>query len=189
MADGVEFKLVGVEQLIATLNDVTYETKRKGGRAALRRAAVVVRDSAAANAKRLDDSATAEDISKNVVVRWSGRHFRRTGDPAFRVGVLGGARANITDQARKKTERRRKRLGQTSLGDLGEIAGAGKGNPGGDTWYWRLLEFGTEKIEAQAPMRKAMEDNIDRATSTFIDEYQKALDRAIKRAEKRGTTA
>lgn len=189
MTDGISFTLAGVEQLVATINEVSYDTKRKGGRAALRRAAVVVRDAAAANARQLDDPATAEEISKNIVVRWSGRHFKRTGDPAFRVGVLGGARANITDQARKKTERRRKRLGQTSLDDLGEIAGAGKGNPGGDTWYWRLLEFGTEKIEAKSPMRKAMEDNIDRATSTFITEYQKALDRAIKRAAKRGTTA
>lgn len=189
MADGVEFKLTGVEQLVATLNDVTYETKRKGGRAALRRAAMVVRDAATASAKQLDDPATAEEISKNIAVRWNGRHFKRTGDPAFRVGVLGGARANITDQARKKTERRRKRLGQTSLDDLGEIAGAGKGNPGGDTYYWRFVEFGTEKHRAQPFMRPALERNISKATDAFVTEYQKSLDRAIKRAEKRGTIA
>lgn len=189
MADGIEFKLTGIEQLVATLNDVTYETRRKGGRAALRKAAMVVRDAAAANAKRIDDPATAEDISKNIAVRWNGRQFRRTGDPAFRVGVLGGARATLTDAARAKSARRRQRLGQKSLGELGEIAGAGKGNPGGDTYYWRFIEFGTERSRAQPFMRPALENNIDAATNTFIAEYQKALDRAIKRAQKQGVKA
>lgn len=189
MADGIDFKLTGIEQLVATMNDVQYETKRKGGRFALRKAAVVVKDAAAANAKQLDDPATAEEISKNIAVRWNGRVFKRTGDPSFRVGVLGGARAVLTDRARKKTERRRKRLGQTSLDDLGEIAGAGKGNPGGDTFYWRFLEFGTERSRARPFMRPAVDQAGQRAVNTFITEYQKALDRAIRRSQRQGTQA
>lgn len=205
MADGIEFSLTGVDELISTLNGVTYETKRKGGRAALRKAAQVVRDAARANAKRIDDPTTGESIAKNIVERWNGRHFRRTGDPAFRVGVLGGARqyANTKENVRKG------RAGKTyaTSGD--------KGNPGGDTWYWRHIEFGRGEVRpkkngsgvlanqesgeffgkhsaptrAQPFMRSALAENIDKATDVFVAEYQKALDRAISRAAKKGTTA
>lgn len=179
MADGIQFSLTGVDELIATLNAVTYDTKRKGGRAALRKAAQVVRDAARRNAEALDDPNTNRKISANIVERWNGRHFKRTGDPAFRVGVLGGARqyANTRENVRKG------RAGETYA------TGGDKGNPGGDTWYWRLQEFGTENHRAQPFMRPALESSAGPAIDAFVREYEKALDRAIKRAAKKGTTA
>lgn len=163
MADGIRFSLTGVDNLIATLQNVTYETKRKGGRAALRKAAQVVRDAAKRNAAGLDDPTTGRQISANIVERWNGRHFKRTGDPAFRVGVQHGAVIRE------------------------------KGNPdtgsNGPTPHWRLLELGTEKMPAQPFMRPGLADNIGLATDTFVREYDKSLDRAIKRAAKKGTTA
>lgn len=189
MADGIQFSIEGMDELIPKLEGITYETKYKGGRAALRKAAQVVREAARANALRIDDPETSEVIAKNIVERWNGRVFRRQGDLAFRVGVLGGARAVLTDRARRKSARRRERLGQSSLGSLGEIAGSGKANPGGDTWYWRFLEFGTERARAQPFLRPALEQNILAATDTFVREYDKALDRAIKKAAKTGTKA
>lgn len=163
MADGIQFSLTGVDELIATLNAVTYDTKRKGGRAALRKAAQVVRDAARRNAAGLDDLGTGRQISANIAERWNGRHFKRTGDPAFRVGVLHGA----------------------------VIREKGNPDPGtnGPTPHWRLLEFGTEKMRAQPFMRPALENNIALATDTFVQEYEKSLARAIKRAAKKGTTA
>lgn len=179
MADGIDFKLTGIDQLVATMNDVQYETKRKGGRFALRKAAQVIRDQARSNAEKIDDPRSPENISLNIVERWSGRRFRRTGDLMFRVGVLGGARlyANTRENVRK--------------GRAGQIysTGGSSGNPGGDTFYWRFVEFGTERSRANPFMRPAADQAGQRAVSTFITEYQKALDRAIRRAQRQGTQA
>jgi len=167
MADTIQFKIEGMESLIAKLEGITYDLKRKGGRAALRKAAQVVQKAAQEKATSyIDDPKTANDISKNIVLRWATKRFQRNGDLGFRVGVLGGAKgyAKVT----------------------GEFRGKGKENPGGDTWYWRHQEFGTEKQEARPFMRPALEANIDMATNTFLMEYSRSIDRAIKRASKSG---
>src|SRR5690554_8071506 len=130
MADGIQFSLTGLDGLLGKLESVKYETKRKGGRAALRKAAQVVRAAAEANAKRIDDPKTAAEISKNIALRWNGRLFKRTGDLGFRVGVLGGARI---PKSKPK--------------------GSDPGGPGGDTRYWAFVEFGTEDTRAQPFMR------------------------------------
>ena len=182
MPDSVEFKLEGFDQLKAKLNSLEQDVKKKGGRFALRKAANIVADSVKQNARGIDDPGTEEKIADNVAIRWSGRRFKRTGDLMFRVGILGGARA--TGKAKRKTERRRARLGQTSLADLGEIEGRGKDNPGGDTFYWRFVEFGTEKTPARPFLRPALERNVTKATNEFVKQYGKSIDRAIKRAAK-----
>lgn len=166
MADGIQFSLTGLDSLLGKLESVKYETKRKGGRAALRRAAQVVRAAAEANAKRIDDPETVAEISKNIALRWNGRLFKRTGDLGFRVGVLGGARI---PKSKPK--------------------GSDPGGPGGDTRYWAFVEFGTEDARAQPFMRPALEDSVDQVASTFVSEFEKAIDRAIKRAAKKGATA
>lgn len=174
MADGFDFKIEGAEALQRRLKGVTEDMQFKGGRFALRKAANLVRDAAKENASRLDDPQTAENISENIAVRWSSRTFRRTGNLAFRVGVLGGARqyANTRENVRKG------RAGKTFL-----TAGS-KGNPGGDTWYWRLLEFGTEKMPAQPFMRPALSRNAQRATDEFVTQYNRALDRYLRKQRK-----
>jgi HK97 gp10 family phage protein len=80
---------------------------------------------------------------------------------------LGGARQ--TSQAYK---------------DLGIYKGKGKGNPGGDTFYWRFLEFGTEHSEAKPFLRRALEDNSQKATNEFISQWDKSIDRVLKKAAK-----
>ena len=47
-----------------------------------------------------------------------------------------------------------------------------------------LVEFGTEHSRAQPFMRPALSQNIGAATDEFIKQYDKALDRAIKKAAK-----
>lgn len=163
MADGVEFSLTGVDELVATLREVTYETKRKGGRTALRKAAQLIRDKAKANWLRVDDEETARSIAANVVERWNGRLNKQTGDLGFRVGVLHGSVIRE------------------------------RGNPdqgaNGPTPHWRLLEFGTEKMRAQPAMRPALGNNIGEAINVFATEYEKALARAIRRANRQGRRA
>lgn len=151
----VSMDMTGLDAVLAKLETVEYDVRYKGGRFALRKAASVVRDAVIAGALRLDDAATPESIAKNVAIRWSSKTFRRTGDLAFRVGILGGARAQ-------------------------EQGGAPA--PGGHTFYFRFLEFGTQNMAARPFIRQALSANAQKATTTFIQEYEKALDRAIRRA-------
>lgn len=164
----VSFQLTGIESLLAKLNEITYDVKRKGGRSSLRKAAMLVAKAAQSNiiSQQIDDPKTPRDIGKNITVRWSPRRFKNSGDLGFRIGVLGGAKRPAIA--------------------AGEFKGAGKSNPGGDTWYWRFQEFGSEKNRARPFMRPALEKNTDKATNVFILEYGKAIDRAIKRASKMG---
>ena len=91
MADGVEYTLTGVDELMGKLESISDDMKRKGGRAALRKAANVIANRAKANAQRLDDPETGRSIADNIAVRWNGREFKRNGNLAFRIGVLHGA--------------------------------------------------------------------------------------------------
>lgn len=162
MASNVELK--GLDELLAKFAALQYDAKYKGGRSALRKAANSVVAKARANAAKVDNPKTTENISKNVTTRWNGRLYKSTGNLGFRVGILGGARGHAKAS--------------------GEFAGAGKANPGGDTFYWRYLEFGTEKMRAQPFLRKALMDHLQETTDVFSSEYKKAIDRAIKRSGK-----
>lgn len=161
MADTIEFSLIGLGSLLGKLDSVKQDVKLKGGRFALRKAAQLIAEKAKAGAGRIDDPETAEKIAANIAVRWNGRLFRRTGDLGFRVGVLGGAGGNAKSESFS-------------------------GLPGGDTRHWRLIEFGTKYVPANPFMRSALADNIAAATSTFISEYEKAIDRAVRRADRKG---
>lgn len=183
MADSFQFQLQGIDPLLEKFKILKDDIKLKGGRFALRKAANLVADQLRANAKSIDDPSTAEQIAKNVTVRFGSKRFKSTGDLMFRVGILGGARSQTREALRAR--KRRSIAGIASLSELGEIAGAGSGNPGGDTFYWRFVEFGTEKTAARPFVRPALENSIDKATNEFISQYDKALARAIKRAKKK----
>ncbi|AYZ19601.1 MULTISPECIES: HK97-gp10 family putative phage morphogenesis protein [Klebsiella] len=158
MADGVEYKLTGVDELLGKLDSITDDMKRKGGRAALRKAANVIANRAKANARRLDDPETGRSIADNIAVRWNGREFKRNGNLGFRIGVLHGAVLKRHPDKAKNAP----------------------------TPHWRLLEFGTENIRAQPIMRPAAENGAEEAMNTFVEEYGKSIDRAIARAAKKG---
>ena len=170
MSIEIGVSVTGLPELVAKLDGLKEETQRKGGRFAMRKAAQVIRDQARKNAEALNDPETPESIAKNIVERFSPRRFKRSGDLLFRIGVLGGAR---------------------DYSAYGEIT-TGKSatnNPGGDTFYWRFLELGTSKHQAQKPIRNAADQSAQQATDTFIREYNKAIDRALRKAAKTGTTA
>ena len=159
MAETVEFSMRGIDSLLEKLRTVNDDMKRKGGRSALRKAAQLVADKAKEGALRLDDAETGRSIADNIALRWNGRLFSRSGDLGFRIGVKYGA----------------------VLKDGGETS---QNSP---TPHWRLLEFGTETIAARPFMRNALADSINAATDAFITNYEKAIDRAIKRdAKSRG---
>lgn len=158
MVDTVQFSLTGIDSLVAKLEAVSYDVKRKGGRSALRKAAQFVAGKMEQGAQRIDDPETGRSIADNIALRWNGRLFKSTGDLGFRVGVLHGA----------------------------VLKNGGDTSANSPTPHWRLIEFGTENMAAQPFARKALADNIIEATNTFITEYEKAIDRAIRRAAKAG---
>jgi len=149
-------KMEGVDQLVKRLEAVRQDVKLKGGRFALRKAAQLVRDAARAKARSFDDPETGRSIADNVVERWNGKLFKATGDLGFRVGVQGGAKAPPGGNP-----------------DLG----AGSATP-----HWRFKELGTETLPAEPFLRPALEQNLEAAASTFVTQYGKALDRALKKA-------
>lgn len=158
MADGVDFTLTGMDSLLGKLDEISDDLRRKGGRAALRRAGNVIVDKAKANARQLDDTSTGRSIADNVALRWNGRLFKQTGNLGFRIGVAHGA---VLQKHPDKSAN-------------------------APTPHWRLLEFGTEKMKAQPFMRPAAESSIDQVVTTFGTEYELEIDRAIKRARKKG---
>ena len=164
MADGTSFNIDGVDELKAKLEGISYDARRKGGRYALRKAAQVVRDKAKINALLIDDPETGRAIASNIAERWGNKFFKATGNMKFRIGVLGG-----------------------------KIKNAEKGNPdsgvGGETPHAMLVELGTEHSAAQPYLRSAVEQSANQAVIVFIREYNKAIDRAIRRAAKNGGTA
>lgn len=174
MADGVRFNVTGMGEIKAKMAQLNHQVNYKGGRSALRKAMVVLRDQAQENARRLDDSSTPEAIWKNIDLRWNNRAFKRNGTLAFRLGVLGGARQYATTKA------------NTRAGKSGKTyaTGGSSSNPGGNTWYWRFLEFGTSKIEAKPFLRPIIRQAGQKAIDTFASEFGRVLDRALAKQNK-----
>ncbi|MCW8278919.1 HK97 gp10 family phage protein [Pseudomonas sp. PCH199] len=156
MADNIEFSLVGMDSLIGKLEAISYDLKRKGGRSALRKAAQVVAGKMKEGARNIDDPVTGRSIADNVALRWNGRLFKSAGDLGFRIGVQHGA----------------------------VLKNGGDTSANSPTPHWRLIEFGTANMRAQPFARRALADNISEVIDTFTTEYEKAIDRAIKRAAK-----
>lgn len=154
MAD-FSVKMNGVDELAKKLEGLKYDMAKKGGRFALRKAAQVVRDAARQNAQAVDDSATGRSIARNITEKWNGRLNKQSGDLGFRVGVSGGAKLPKDN------------------------ADEGAGGP---TPHWRLLEFGTEKMAARPFFSRALPENAQKATDVFIDQFGRAIDRALKKA-------
>jgi len=159
-SDDIVFSMLGVDELLGKFEEISFDVRKKGGRSALRKAALVLKSRLQENAEKIDDPETAEKISNNVDIRFSNRTYKANGDLRFRVGVMGGS-------------------------NLKAAPGANDALPGKDTRHWSVVEFGTEDMPAQPFARKALADHISEITGTFVDEYNKSLDRAIKRSRKR----
>jgi len=164
MAEEFSFSITGLDSLLKKLEAVEYSTRHRVGKNALLAAARVVRADVKSEAEKFDDPETARSIAENTAIRWRGPRgkgavAKNTGFLRFRVGILGGAKL-----PRKGTPPDK--------------------SAGAPTPHWRLIEFGTEKMPAQPFFRQALQKNVNRCTDTFVTEYEKGIDRAIKRATK-----
>lgn len=154
MADDVRFDIQGLDALSEKIKAVSATVRQKRGRAALRKAGMLVVKAAAAAIQLTDDPATQRSIARNVAIQWNNRRFRSTGDLAFRIGVRGGA-----------------------------VIPKGQDVPDGvkaATPHWRFIEFGTKTSVAKPFLRPALSQNIDPVTRAFVDGLEKAIDTAIR---------
>lgn len=146
--------ITGTEQIVRNLKLLPERIGRNAMRRAIRKGANVIRDQARINARQLDDNLTREAIYKNIVTQGMGRkRERQSGGVGMRVGVLGGARKGR----------------------------GGDSNPGGDTFYWRYLEFGTSEIAARPFMRPAMSSQAGKAFSTTLEAMKAETDKELSK--------
>lgn len=176
MADKFEFHVKELDDILDTMKALPAAIRKKGVQFGLRKGANLVRDAAKENARRLNNPDTPEDIAANIAVRASNRYYKQTGDVMMRVGVRGGA-ATYADN---RWNRAKRRAGKTYKTD------GGKGNPGGDTFHWRFLEFGTRHMAATPFMRPALENNITPVINATATNTSRWLDRNIPKLRKKG---
>lgn len=144
----------GMDEVLKKLQRLDAMHQRRALRSGVTKAAAVVRKKARENAKAVDDPKTEEQIFRNVSAKaWRMRKNRPYLGSS--VGVLGGAKSPATN--------------------VGEIKGKGKDNPGGDTWYWRLLEFGTARTAAKPFLSTALTSEEKKAIAAMKDGAEKAI--------------
>lgn len=151
----VDLNITGLNEFtkkIAELKDV--KKVRSRARSAARKAMKIAQLSAQMGAAYIDDPKTREDIQKNIVIR-NGK-TRDFGTVIMRVGIMGGAAVN----------------GKTDRAKLAAL-------PGGETVYWRYIEFGTSKMPATPFMRPALQQNLQKITDEFANTFMKSIEKAI----------
>lgn len=170
----VEWKVEGLDKVIDKLYTLPAKLQRKGVRNAVKRGALILKKAVIANfaALQIDDPETPENIGKNVSIQFASRMSRREGGAVYRVGVRGGAKKYVDD----KGNRRKGRVGKTYK------VGGSKGNPGGDTFYWRFIELGAPGagIAARPFMTTAMTQNAENITTEVAKAMSEEIDKVIK---------
>lgn len=152
---GVEVEITGLDDVVSKLQRLANPRRTKSlALKASRQAMNIVRDAARQNAKAIDDPETVEKIWKNITTR-AGRS-RNPNLVIMRVGVQGGAAMNAHS-------------------DRNKLAGLS----GGNTTYWRYLEFGTSEMPATPFMRPALATNIQQVTNKFAEVFDAELDKEL----------
>lgn len=163
-----EIDIKGVEELRSKMKALGSIKGSAAVRAALRQSLAPAKASATAKAKAFDDPATDEKVWANITVRNGGkRRENREDGLVVRLGVAGGA----AQYANTKENVRKRRVGKVY-------------ETGGSTWYWRLLEFGTEKMPAQPFLQPSVRGNEEKIIGSFSLNLDRLLDRAIARNAK-----
>lgn len=159
MADGVEFRIEGLDAALRNMRELGPKLRRKGLRRAVSRGARIVRRAAVEGAKRVDDPKTPSKIWQNVGMQYSARDSKAEGGVVYRVGIRGGARATTEP-----------------------------GGRGGVTFHWRFLEFGTSKMAAKPFFRQALASNVERVTSEVVKALDKEMDKLAAESRSAGGT-
>lgn len=152
----LDWTVQGLDDFDLRMLNLKVSLQKKIIRKAARRAMIPVRDDARIAAKALDDAETPNAIWKNIAIV-----PQKNPDPNT-VGMMVGVRGGAQSKSGKK--------------ELGSTAG----RPGGDTWYWRLVEFGTSHSAAFPFMRQSFRKNLSNVESQFADEVSTGIDEAVQ---------
>jgi len=155
----------GTDAVLAKMRTLPVKLQQKGAKAAVRKAANLVRDAAKANAQRIDDPETKASIPNNIAVQYSSRKSKAEGGVVYRVGVRGGASSHYQNT---KSNRRKGVVGQV------------RADIGGTTFYWRFIELGTSRIAARPFMLPALVANIDRAQTVMVQALSTEIDKLVR---------
>lgn len=151
----VELNIEGLDELNRKLQQLANPRKAKSiARKAARQAMNLVRDAARSNAKAIDDPETREKIHKNIVTQ--GGKSRNSNEIVMRVGIRGGAAMN-------------QHSNRAALSGLS----------GGNTTYWRMIEFGNSHQSAVPFMRPALSQNLDKVTTKFVQVFDAEITKAL----------
>ncbi|WP_336023470.1 HK97-gp10 family putative phage morphogenesis protein [Acinetobacter lwoffii] len=147
----VEFNIEGLDEVQEKLKRLANPRLMKNAaRRSMRKAMSIVRDSARANAKTLDDPETAEKIWKNIAI--AAGKTRNPNEVVMRVGVRGGA--SFSNPNPPKTS-------------------------GGDTRHFRWIEFGSANNPPTPFLRPALQNNIQAVTNSFAENFNKEIDKEL----------
>jgi HK97 gp10 family phage protein len=147
----LEVRVENLDEIINKMSTFASKLQRRGVGQAARKAMTIVRDSARAKAKQVDDPSTPSVIWKNIVTQQGSRRAARQAgaDLIMRVGVRGGAKDPQT------------------------------GDPQA-TFHWRFIEFGTSSVAPRPFMRPALAENVQKVSDTFTAELRTAIDRIAR---------
>lgn len=163
--------------ILNALAKLSEKEQRKVANSAGRKAMAPVRLDAELNAAEFDRGWTPESVKKNIAIQRSPRQGRQQGGVVYRVGVLGGAR----QYSHTKENVRKGRVSSDGRQRSFYKTGGSASNPGGDTWYWRFLEFGTKHSRAQPFLQRALTKNLTRVTDIVTIEFNAGLDKLFKK--------
>lgn len=163
-------EITGLDEVQAKLRQLGNARKAKNAATrASRKAMNIVKKAAVQNAKAIDDKDSAERIWRNIITK-AGK-AKGVDNVIMKVGVKGGARK----YGASRENRRASRIGSTyaTQGD--------KKNPGGDTWYWRFVEFGSSVNSARPFLRPALNNNTAAVQAEFTSAFNAELDKEISK--------
>lgn len=155
-------KVTGLKELQYALNQLPKEIQARPLRSAVSAAAKVIADDVKV------DVPVDTGTLKSAVYRYRSRRNSTTGRETFFVGIRGG-KARYANTARNR-----------SKGLVGKTY-----KTQGEAFYWRFLEFGTNKMPARPFLRPAFEANKQKAVEVMKERLAKAIqDQAKKLAKK-----
>lgn len=149
----LEVDVQGFEKAINNLKKVGQEIRRKSIRNALLTSANVFKKEVIKNASQLDNPDTPEKIAANIATKFDGKYYKTSKNIKYSVGVRGGATSKKSNES----------------------------NKGGNTFYWRFLEFGTKNMPAKPFFSRAFYSKANEAMKVFINKMNTNLDREIKK--------
>lgn len=161
-------EITGLDEVLDKIRLLGKPSKVKNAATrSARKAMNIVKKAAIENAKGLDDKDSTNRIWKNIITKPS--KSKGYDSLMMKVGVKGGSR-------RYPDTRPNRRKGVA--GQMYETGGS-KLNAGGDTWYWRFLEYGSATNSATPFLRPALNNNKDAVEAEFKRSFNEELDKEI----------